>query len=94
MSGARFRMNLIRRLPIIIGIAYAKFLMPKKVIVGRDVRLSSEGLCNALSEGLMDSGVDVFDIGICGTEMVYFATFNEKNGRRHDTMVFGVRNNE
>lgn len=61
-----------------IGIAYAKFLRSKKVIVGRDVRLSSEGLCNALSEGLMDSGVDVFDIGICGTEMVYFATFNDK----------------
>ncbi|MDP2279027.1 MAG: phosphomannomutase, partial [Nitrospirota bacterium] len=63
-----------------IGIAYAKFLRSKKVIVGRDVRLSSEGLCNALSEGLMDSGVDVFDIGICGTEMVYFATFYEKMG--------------
>ncbi len=61
-----------------IGIAYAKFLRSKKVIVGRDVRLSSEGLCSALSEGLIDSGVDVFDIGICGTEMVYFATSHEK----------------
>ncbi|MBU4242695.1 MAG: phosphomannomutase [Nanoarchaeota archaeon] len=63
-----------------IGIAYAQFLMPRKVVVGRDVRISSEGLCRALSEGLMDSGVDVFDIGLCGTEMVYFSTFYEKMG--------------
>jgi phosphomannomutase len=61
-----------------IGIAYAQFLMPQKVIVGRDVRISSEDLCMALSEGIMDSGVDVFDIGLCGTEEVYFAVFNEK----------------
>lgn len=61
-----------------VGMAYAQFLMPQKVVVGRDVRISSEGLCRALSEGIMDSGVDVFDIGICGTEMVYFSTFYEK----------------
>jgi len=61
-----------------IGIAYAQFLRPRKVVVGRDVRISSEGLCRALSEGLMDSGVDVFDIGLCGTEIVYFSTFYEK----------------
>lgn len=63
-----------------IGIAYAQFLMPRKVVVGRDVRISSEGLCRALSRGLMDSGVDVFDIGLCGTEMVYFSTLYEKMG--------------
>lgn len=61
-----------------VGMAYAQFLMPQKVVVGRDVRISSEGLCRALSEGIMDSGVDVFDIGLCGTEMVYFSTFYEK----------------
>ncbi len=61
-----------------IGRAYAAFLAPKKVIVGRDVRLSSEPLCSALAKGLTDSGVDVYDIGICGTEQVYFATFSEK----------------
>ena len=60
-----------------IGRAYAEFLKPKRVIVGRDIRLSSAELCEALSRGLMDSGVDVYDIGLCGTEGVYFATFSE-----------------
>jgi phosphomannomutase/phosphomannomutase/phosphoglucomutase len=60
-----------------IGRAYAEFLQPARVVVGRDVRLSSESLCRALSEGLTDGGADVFDIGLCGTEEVYFATFAE-----------------
>jgi len=58
-----------------IGRAYAEFVKPGKVIVGRDIRLSSEQLGKALEEGLLDSGVDVYDIGLCGTEVVYFATF-------------------
>ncbi|MFO1395257.1 MAG: phosphomannomutase [Steroidobacteraceae bacterium] len=58
-----------------IGRAYAEFLRPKKVVVGRDIRLSSEELCKALEQGLLDSGVDVYDIGLCGTEVVYYATF-------------------
>ena len=58
-----------------IGRAYAEFVKPKRVIVGRDIRLSSELLGKALEQGLLDSGVDVYDIGLCGTEVVYFATF-------------------
>ncbi|MFO1407104.1 MAG: phosphomannomutase [Steroidobacteraceae bacterium] len=58
-----------------VGRAYAEFLRPKKVVVGRDIRLSSEELCKALEQGLLDSGVDVYDIGLCGTEVVYYATF-------------------
>lgn len=61
-----------------IGRAYAEFLKPKKVIVGRDIRLSSAELCESLTKGLLDSGVDVYDIGLCGTEVVYFSTFAEK----------------
>ncbi len=61
-----------------IGRAYAEFVRPEKVVVGRDVRLSSEDLCRALAKGLTDGGADVFDIGVCGTEEVYFATFAEK----------------
>ncbi len=61
-----------------VGRAYAEFLKPKRVVVGRDIRLSSEGLTDALCRGLMDGGADVFDIGICGTEGVYFATFDGK----------------
>ena len=60
-----------------IGRAYAEFLQPKRIVVGRDIRQSSTELCAALTRGLNDSGVDVYDIGLCGTEGVYFATFNE-----------------
>ena len=59
-----------------VGRGYAQFLDPKRVVVGRDIRLSSAGLTDALCRGLTDSGVDVYDIGICGTEGVYFATFD------------------
>ena len=54
---------------------YAEFLKPKRVCVGRDIRLSSAELAASVMRGLVDSGVDVIDIGLCGTEGVYFATF-------------------
>ena len=57
-----------------VGRAYAAFLQPKRVVVGHDIRLSSPALSDALIEGLLDSGVDVFHIGECGTEEIYFAT--------------------
>lgn len=60
-----------------IGRAYAAHVAPTAVAVGQDVRLSSPALSAALMRGLTDSGVDVIDIGICGTEMVYFATFHD-----------------
>jgi phosphomannomutase/phosphomannomutase/phosphoglucomutase len=59
-----------------IGRAYAEWLKPQRVVVGRDVRFSSEALTQALSKGLMAGGADVHDIGLCGTEEVYFATFH------------------
>ncbi len=59
-----------------IGRAYAQWLKPKRVAVGRDIRHSSEELATALMRGLNDAGVDVVDIGLCGTECVYFATFS------------------
>lgn len=59
-----------------IGRAYAAHVTPGTVAVGRDIRLSSPEISAALTRGLIDSGVDVVDIGICGTEMVYFATFH------------------
>jgi phosphomannomutase len=55
---------------------YARFLHPKRIVVGRDIRLSSLSLTDAVCRGLTDSGVDVYDIGVCGTEGVYFATFD------------------
>lgn len=59
-----------------IGRAYGEFLKPKTIVVGGDVRLTSEALKMALANGLMDAGTDVLDIGMSGTEEIYFATFH------------------
>ncbi|HEY8520443.1 MAG TPA: phosphomannomutase [Gammaproteobacteria bacterium] len=59
-----------------IGRAYAQFVRPRRVAIGRDIRISSPALSAALARGLNDSGVDVLDIGVGGTELVYFATFH------------------
>ena len=68
-----------------IGRAYAEKIKPKSVIVGRDIRLSSDEMAAALTEGLLDAGVDVYDIGLCGTEEVYYATFAyQDNGKGMD----------
>ncbi len=59
-----------------IGRAYARTIKPRKVVLGQDVRLSSKELSDALALGLESEGVEVHDIGLCGTEEVYFATFH------------------
>jgi phosphomannomutase len=61
-----------------IGRGYATFVKPRTVAVGRDIRLSSPGIMTAVVKGLTDSGVDVLDIGVGGTELSYFATFSRK----------------
>ena len=57
-----------------IGRAYAEFLKPEKVVVGHDIRLSSPAITDALVEGLRDGGCNIYHIGQCGTEEIYFAT--------------------
>jgi phosphomannomutase len=57
-----------------IGRAFSKFLIAKKIVIGYDIRKSSIEISDALKNGLTDSGVDVIDIGLCGTEMIYFST--------------------
>ena len=57
-----------------IGVALAAQLGPGPVVLGHDVRLSSPSLQQALSGGLRSQGRDVVDIGLCGTEEVYFQT--------------------
>lgn len=59
-----------------IGRAYAQHLGAQRVVVGGDVRKTSETLKHALANGLMDSGADVIDIGMVGTEEIYFAAFH------------------
>ena len=57
-----------------IGNALVQYLDAKTVVIGRDIRLSSEELAEAVTRGITDAGADVLDFGIGGTEMVYFAT--------------------
>ncbi|MCH2597179.1 MAG: phosphomannomutase CpsG, partial [Pirellulales bacterium] len=57
-----------------VGRAYAEFIECNKVVVGHDIRLSSPAICDALIEGLLDAGTNVYHIGVCGTEEIYFAT--------------------
>lgn len=57
-----------------IGCGFAEFVKPKRVALGHDIRHSSPELVEALVHGLTASGVEVVDIGLGGTELVYFAT--------------------
>jgi phosphomannomutase len=57
-----------------IGRAFAEVVKPRQVVVGHDIRLTSEAIKGALVKGLLEQGVDVYDIGLCGTEEIYFAT--------------------
>ncbi len=56
-----------------IGRAYVEEFEPQKIAVGRDMRLSSPVMAHAVMQGAADSGADVADLGLVGTEMVYFA---------------------
>lgn len=57
-----------------VGRAVVKYLNAKSFVIGRDVRESSPELSEALANGITDAGADVYDLGLCGTEMIYFAT--------------------
>jgi len=59
-----------------IGRAFAQQQNAKRVVVGGDIRLTSESLKLALAKGLMDAGADVIDLGMTGTEEIYFAAFH------------------
>lgn len=65
-----------------IGRAFANYVNAKKIVVGYDIRKSSLELSEALINGITDSGSDVINIGLCGTEMIYFSTsyFNTDGG--------------
>ncbi len=56
-----------------IGRAYVEHFEPRTVALGRDVRLSSPSMATAAIEGAVDAGAEVLDLGLVGTEMVYFA---------------------
>jgi phosphomannomutase len=56
-----------------LGIAFAEFVGAPMVIVARDMRATGEELVNAFSEGVLSRGVDIVDLGLGSTDMVYFA---------------------
>ena len=56
-----------------IARAYARFIEPRKVVVARDCRTSSDALFDAFAQGLVDEAVNVVDIGLASTPMSYFA---------------------
>ena len=59
-----------------IGFGFTRHLDAGKVVIGHDVRPTSELLTSAFSSGMIAAGAEVVDIGLCGTEEVYFSTFN------------------
>jgi len=59
-----------------IGRAFTSVFQPRKIAVGYDIRLSSPALTEALIAGLLESGVDVLQLGLCGTEEIYHAAFS------------------
>ena len=58
----------------VIGRAFGQELAARRVVLGRDCRASSAALASAVAVGLQEAGVAVLDLGLCGTEEVYFAT--------------------
>lgn len=56
-----------------IGRFLPELLKGKCFAIGHDMRLSGQALSESLSNGLRESGAEVYDLGLCGTEMIYFA---------------------
>ena len=76
-----------------IGLAFAVHFSAARVVVGRDMRLSSPAIVSAITGALLAHGIDVVDIGLCGTEEMYFAVFNgEKEGVDGGIMVTASHN--
>ncbi len=70
----RLGIDLDKNIAYRIGAAFAVALNAKTVVLGRDARASSEALTQAVAQGLIDQGCDVLDLGLSGTEEMYFAT--------------------
>ena len=64
-----------------VGRVFPDLFNAKKVAIGHDIRLSGPTIADALTRGLTEAGADVYDVGQCGTEMIYFATgYNNFDG--------------
>jgi phosphomannomutase len=56
-----------------LGVAFADFVQAPMVIVGRDMRLTGKELCAAFADGVTSRGLDVVDVGLASTDLIYFA---------------------
>ena len=56
-----------------LGVAFARFVRAPRVLVGREMRPSGEDLVDAFARGVMEQGVDVVDLGLASTDLVYYA---------------------
>ncbi|MEN9552938.1 MAG: phosphomannomutase [Actinomycetota bacterium] len=56
-----------------LGVAFAQFVDANTIIVARDMRVTGESLAHAFAEGAMDNGVNIVDLGLASTDMVYYA---------------------
>ena len=59
-----------------IALAFCRQINGRHLVIGRDMRLSSSEISDAICSVLTRAGIDVIDIGLCGTEEMYFAVFN------------------
>lgn len=66
--------NVTEELAYKVGYFLVKLMKAKNIIVGRDVRVSSESLYESLTKGILDAGADVLSLGLSTTPMVYFST--------------------
>ncbi len=71
--------ELDNELASLIGLALAEQFDMKKIVVGQDMRLSSSGMARAVIGALVDYGVDIVHLGLCGTEEVYHAVFSSRS---------------
>ena len=78
----RIGVNLNAEICYRIGRAFGEALGLKRVVLGYDARETSPALANSVCQGLMDEGIEVLDIGLSGTEEMYWATsqFNACGG--------------
>jgi len=77
------------KLAYMVGRAIVRYFNCKKIFVGRDMRLSSPALFKALCKGLVESGIDVIDIGLVDTPSLYYATGRYK---KHGIMITASHN--
>ncbi len=76
-----------------IGLAFCKQIGARKLVIGRDMRLSSPEIIEAIAAVLTRAGIEILDLGLCGTEEMYFAVFNgEVDGVDGGIMVTASHN--